>query len=1152
MYVTSSDNLFGGGANGGDSNLDTNSGVLSKLEWTGSAWVKTDLIRGLPRSEENHVMNGLDMFERGGSTYLLIAHGGHANKGAPSNNFAGTPEYFFSGNINIVNLTQLEGMPVYNDPRTNTNYVYDLPTLNDPSRLDIDNTHPDFPYPIGHPMYNATIDINDPFGGNNSINQAFPEAGSPIEIFSPGFRNSYDILIAQNGRIYTSDNGPNSLWGGFPRIYDTATDTFLGDETTITYNTATHYIKTEFNENGSDFHGDALHFVGTTNDANGTYYGGHPNAILAFPSRADVISYELISGIWTATNTYSLAPLLVGTSGYFNSSFTISDFPDDPRLGEYLQDEPVGSTRVNILDVVNESTNGIAEYTASNFGGQMQGNILTASFNGDINRYNLNASGDSVVDYEVIFNGFGNIPLDITTQGDADVFPGTIWAATYGSNGITIFEPTSIDCKQPGDPGYDPLADNDSDGYSNQDEIDNGTNICSQGSKPEDNDGDFVSDLNDPDDDNDGIPDLIDAFAIDEFNGLTTNLPLDLPFWNNDPGTGMFGLGFTGLLLDPSGTTDYLTQFNKNELAFGGASGKATVEVVTGGDSYLANNDQDNGFQVGINVDSNSNTFTIHSKLESPFFGISGSGTNPIDFQSYGISCGNGDQDNYLKIVVMNGVLNNDSTYGIQVLLEDQGVVTSDNKYDVPGILSSTSIDLFFSIDPSANTAQPFYSIDSGITLIILGSPITLPSSFLNSSDAKGLAVSLISTSIGQTSPTPFTATWDLLEVYENQNGVLTKNPDPLDFGLTPINNTLRTKYLVLSNEGGPTDDVITVTALNFSGTDAASFSSAMSLPFNVNPGSSVKLPINFISNSGLGTKNAMLNITHSGNNSPISSTLTGELTDTYAPIVRINAGGPLTLATDGGPDWEANDITGTVVGTSYIVSSGSSFSISSIDYNDRDASIPNYMDQTTYEIMMKSERGIDITSTPMTFSIPVTNGEYIVNFYVGNIYGGTSLPNQRIFSVNMEGVQVISNFDPSAVFGHQVTGMLQNNVTVTDGLLEILFIRNLDNPIVNAIEILGTGTTLSNGDPTFKDILSVYPNPVKDKLFIKLDQSAINLSSIKIYSIQGKLVKVFSEFNAKNNTIPLDISGLSNSLYFMTITTDRGNSIFYKLIVKQ
>ncbi len=162
LYVTSSDFLFGGGGGGSDTNLDTNSSTLSKLEWTGSEWSKVDLIRGLPRCEENHAINGMDIFEKSGSTYLLVVQGGTTNKGAPSNNFAGTPEYFLSASMLIVNLTQLEGMPVYTDPRTNSDYKYDLPTLNDPTRLDIDNTHVDFPYPVGHPMYNATIDINDP------------------------------------------------------------------------------------------------------------------------------------------------------------------------------------------------------------------------------------------------------------------------------------------------------------------------------------------------------------------------------------------------------------------------------------------------------------------------------------------------------------------------------------------------------------------------------------------------------------------------------------------------------------------------------------------------------------------------------------------------------------------------------------------------------------------------------------------------------------------------------------------------------------------------------------------------------------------------------------------------------------------------------
>src|SRR5262245_30269139 len=42
IYVTSSDPRIAQGT--GDSNLDTNSGILSQLTWTGAGWTKIDLI----------------------------------------------------------------------------------------------------------------------------------------------------------------------------------------------------------------------------------------------------------------------------------------------------------------------------------------------------------------------------------------------------------------------------------------------------------------------------------------------------------------------------------------------------------------------------------------------------------------------------------------------------------------------------------------------------------------------------------------------------------------------------------------------------------------------------------------------------------------------------------------------------------------------------------------------------------------------------------------------------------------------------------------------------------------------------------------------------------------------------------------------------
>src|SRR5207253_2474807 len=113
------------------------------------------------------------------------------------------------------------------------------------------------------------------------------------------------------------------------------------------------------------------------------------------------------------------------------------------------------------------------------------------------------------------------------------------------------------------------------DKYTNADEVDNGTNPCSAASVPPDFDHDFMSDLKDADDDNDGKADNSDFFPIDAQNGLNTILPLKYDLLNNYPGTGFFGIGFTGLMVN--NTRDYLTFFNNQNLIAGGAEGALTV-----------------------------------------------------------------------------------------------------------------------------------------------------------------------------------------------------------------------------------------------------------------------------------------------------------------------------------------------------------------------------------------------------------------------------------------------------------------------------------------------------------------------------------------------------------------------------------------------
>src|SRR5690606_9109948 len=126
IYVSSSDPKWGGPS--GDTALDTNSGIITRLTWNGSSWDVIDLVRGLPRSEENHSTNGMQLVTIKGKPYLLAASGGFTNAGSPSKNFTYITEYALSGAILSLDLNALNALPTKVDPRSGRSYKYDLPT----------------------------------------------------------------------------------------------------------------------------------------------------------------------------------------------------------------------------------------------------------------------------------------------------------------------------------------------------------------------------------------------------------------------------------------------------------------------------------------------------------------------------------------------------------------------------------------------------------------------------------------------------------------------------------------------------------------------------------------------------------------------------------------------------------------------------------------------------------------------------------------------------------------------------------------------------------------------------------------------------------------------------------------------------------------
>lgn len=748
IYATSSDPRHGGGDLNGidDSGLDTNSGVVSRLTWDGSAWNKVDLVRGLPRSEENHSVNGLRLDEA--NNILYVAVGGLTNGGAPSNDFTRITEYAMSAAILKIDLDAIEAMPLQGSG--NASYYYDMPTLDDPTRANVNGiTNP------SSPGYDG-IDVGDPFGGNNGLNQSKLVLGGPVQLHATGLRNPYDLVIMETpayaGMMYTIDNGANPGWGGHP-IGEGAYPGGSAGLCTNDYDPSEPGSTGPGPNDGQVNNLNGLHYVREV-EAGRPYYAGHPSPIRGNPTGAGLYTYFDGAGTFR-TSTSEPNPLP-------------ADWPPIPPGLGYPAECDFRNSGVDdgsLVDYV-PSTNGMAEYTASNFDGEIQGAIISAGFSGEVYIAKLNEDGTAVTNgVEELFNNFGVNPLDVIAQGDDDPFPGTIWAIAYGSWSVTIFEPVEgVVCT--GGPG---TQDDDGDGYSNDDEIANNTNECSAADRPSDADGDFISDLSDPDDDNDGIDDPDDPFAIDAQNGMNTSLPVKYDLFNEDPASGFFGLGFTGLMAN--GADDYLDQFDTGNGIFGGTAGLVTFPNVTDGDALAGANDQDNALQFGVNVSDNTAPFLVEVLIKPPFF----SASTPQNGQSQGFYIGTGDQDNYLKVALAA----NDGNGGIEVVHENNGSASTTlygnnlgGGEQIPDdvLNASGSLSLFLQVDPAAGTALPGYQVDTG-SPFFMGSPINLSGSLLTAlqSSSEALAVGIIATSAG---PGPaFTATWDKIDVVTVSNG---------------------------------------------------------------------------------------------------------------------------------------------------------------------------------------------------------------------------------------------------------------------------------------------------------------------------------------------------------------------------------------------
>lgn len=1030
MYVSSSDPREGAGAGSGQSgdlNLDTNSGIISRLTWVGANindpsgyWDIVHLVRGLPRSEENHAVNDLIVDEVNNKIYATV--GGFTNAGSPSIAFAFTCEYALAAAILSIDLDIIDLLPTKTDSE-GEKYKYDIPTLDHPNQIgggDVSGNHV-------------------PWGGNDGLNQAMMVSGGPVQVYSPGWRNVYDVVMTDAGYMYGVDNGANQGWGGHPWGEGAP----VGGVSSAT----NEYCPTE---GGSSGPGDAACNQSgdpQVNNLNGVhkitpgYYAGHPNPIRANPTGAGLYKDGTYYPTGNPTLPAAWPPVPAGMANPIEGDYQQAGVDDGAQL------------------TFNPPVNGICEYTASNFSGALQGDLLAVAYLGNgkgrIFRMFVDETTGNITGSTIFLTNYTSLPLDVTSLGDAGIFPGTIWSANHGSNTITVFEPTDYSGPAPVCIGNnDNTIDEDGDGFTNADELDvrNGTDPCNGGSLPADFDGTLiggfkVSDWNDPDDDDDGINDDVDPFAIDANNGTNidhNDLPLVYPFFNADPGTGFFGLGFTGLMMN--GSNDYLELLNPDEdLIAGGATGTFTNPTVEDGSPLT--NDNVNAYQFGIDISGAAEPVVFRTQMNGSFF----NGTSNTDFLQ-GAYIGTGDQDNYVLVALV-GL--GGGTGGFRVIRELGGVITSTD-YPEANILSSTVIHLMIEVDPSNGNVQPYFSADNGPAMA-LGSPLTTSGNLLaaiqGSYQISGIPMAL-ATGVLASSGTglDFIANWDFMEVYSvSQSEILAATPDPLAYGSVPVgNNSVLTLDLATALNFS-----IDVTSINVLGTNAADFSPAVGTVDDIIISSPKTLDVTFTPGAA-GARTATLELNHTGANSPLNISLTGTGTSgpvAGVPIYRINNADVSVTDPGGVMDWSSDE---NASPSPYRVAGGNNMGTGTVPPQlSLDASVP----AGTPEALFAKERYDPINGAEMQWEFPLSapaNSSYQVRLYIVNSCGCTDQVGERVFDIIIEGVTVADDFDPVATWGHRVGGMLSFNVTDDgDGKLDIDFQRVVDNPMINAIEIL-------------------------------------------------------------------------------------------------
>lgn len=116
-----------------------------------------------------------------------------------------------------------------------------------------------------------------------------------------------------------------------------------------------------------------------------------------------------------------------------------------------------------------------------------------------------------------------------------------------------------------------------------------------------------------------------------------------------------------------------------------------------------------------------------------------------------------------------------------------------------------------------------------------------------------------------------------------------------------------------------------------------------------------------------------------------------------------------------------------------------------------------NVIGRENIEVANTKDAGLFLTEhySMDSFSCPAANGKYIAKLYFSEMFEGITGPGQRVFSFNVQGHE-FKDFDVWVKAGGPHRAYIETvPVEIKDGKFTITFTSNIENPQINAIELI-------------------------------------------------------------------------------------------------